>query len=213
MNTETLRLLVAKGLSAEDILEIAETLDQPKPRSAAAQRQARYRARKKGNENNAEEAESVTRDVTRDGNSDASNTLDKKDPHTPKKINPKSPPIVPPFSEKFVDAWNGAAKRSGLTTAMPLTAERKAKLKRRVAEFGEDALLTAIAKLAESPFHCGENDRAWRADIGWLLRSSENVAKALELSDRPPRNPAPPASNDFLDHVLAKQSRMTGARQ
>jgi hypothetical protein len=62
VNIETHRLLVAKGLSAEDILEVAETMATPAGRSAAAERQARYRARKA-------EAENVTRDVTRDNNS------------------------------------------------------------------------------------------------------------------------------------------------
>ena len=61
MNIETMRLLVAKGLSADDILEVAESLRTTTDRSAGAERQARYRARK---------AESnVTSDVTRDGNS------------------------------------------------------------------------------------------------------------------------------------------------
>lgn len=60
MNVDTLRLLVSKGLSAEDILEIAETMDAPKGRTAAAERQARYRARLAAGD--------VTSDVTRDGN-------------------------------------------------------------------------------------------------------------------------------------------------
>lgn len=203
------RHLMAAGVTGEDLIAAIADMEQAQPKDAAAERRRAW-DRERKRKAKADRSGGIPVESAENAES---NTLDKKDPHTPKKINPKSPPIVPPFSEKFVDAWNGAAKRSGLTSAMPLTAERKAKLKRRVAEFGEDALLTAIAKLAESPFHCGENDRAWRADIGWLLRSSENVAKALELSDRPPRNPAPPASNDFLDHVLAKQSRMTGARQ
>lgn len=45
LSIETIRLLVAKGLTAEDILQIAETLAPAFGRSAAAERQARYRAR------------------------------------------------------------------------------------------------------------------------------------------------------------------------
>lgn len=68
MNLETMRLLVAKGLSAEDILEIAETMaSAPEKRSSGAERQARYRARKA----QANDACDVTSDVTRDGDSDA----------------------------------------------------------------------------------------------------------------------------------------------
>ena len=63
MNIDTMRLLVAKGLSAEDILEVAGTMAAPAGRSAGAERQARYRARLKGED----VTESVTSDVTRDG--------------------------------------------------------------------------------------------------------------------------------------------------
>lgn len=41
-------------------------------------------------------------------------------------------------------------------------------------------MLEAIKRLSTSKFHCGQNDREWKADIGWLIRNSENVAKALE---------------------------------
>ena len=69
MNVETMRLLVAKGLSAEDILEIAESMDAPRQRSAAAERQARYRARRKAEEEQADAVtDGVTDNVTRDGN-------------------------------------------------------------------------------------------------------------------------------------------------
>lgn len=68
MNLETMRLLVAKGMSAEDILEIAETLDAPKERSAGAIRQARHRAKKKAEEEGEGVTDNVTSDVTGDGN-------------------------------------------------------------------------------------------------------------------------------------------------
>lgn len=57
MNAETMALLLAKGLSAEDLLEVARAMEADKPRSAAAVRQKRYRDAKRNERD-------VTRDVT-----------------------------------------------------------------------------------------------------------------------------------------------------
>lgn len=48
INAATLRLLAAKGLSMEDIIEVAESLEK-KADPTNAQRQARYRAKRKNN--------------------------------------------------------------------------------------------------------------------------------------------------------------------
>jgi len=45
MNTELLELLVSKGLSAQDIVDVSRLLDAPKKRTANAERQARHRQR------------------------------------------------------------------------------------------------------------------------------------------------------------------------
>lgn len=92
MNLETLRLLVAKGLSAEDILEVAETMDAPAAvpvRSAGAIRQARYRTRLAAEGNACDVTDDVTRDVTGDGNEGDGTSL----PRLPNenKSNPSTP--------------------------------------------------------------------------------------------------------------------------
>lgn len=61
VSADTLRLLMDAGLSGDELLRVVASIDadtQPKPRSSAAERQARYRQRQK--------AESVTSDVTSD---------------------------------------------------------------------------------------------------------------------------------------------------
>lgn len=63
MNLDTMRLLVGKGLSAADLLEVAETMAIKVDRTAA-ERQARHRAKVQA------ERDAVTRDVTRDCHSD-----------------------------------------------------------------------------------------------------------------------------------------------
>lgn len=188
LTAEALRVMLAKGLTLEDAIDIAEAMEPA--RSSGAERQARYRQRKK-------EEGDVTRDVT-------DNTLDKKGPQTPKKINPNPPPISPQFCDRMVESWNLAASRSDLPTARKLSSERCAKLRRRLKSFSEGEMLEAIAKLASSPFHCGENDRRWKADIGWLLKNDENVTKALEIC---PKATSPPGSVDpLVAKILARQS-------
>lgn len=190
--------LIESGAPADVIEEVAiliaekKMLDQQREKAAA--RQANKRKRDKGQES-VTQCHVTSRDVT------TKNTLDKSFPQTPFKINPKKcPPIVPPFCDNFVGVWNEVAAPAGMTKAMPLNAQRKAKLKRRVSEFGEDGMLAAVRKLAASPFHCGENDRNWKADIGWLLKSSENVTKALELEAAKPAND----SGSFLGQLQRK---------
>lgn len=55
MNAAAMEVLLSKGLTGEDLLEVARALEADRPQSAAAKRQARYRERKQ---------ESVTGDVT-----------------------------------------------------------------------------------------------------------------------------------------------------
>ena len=38
-----------------------------------------------------------------------------------------------------------------------------------------------IDKLSRSPFHTGQNDRAWQATVDWILKNSTNYVKILEI--------------------------------
>lgn len=67
LNAATIRLMIAKGLSAEDIADIAESMEVTADnRSSAAKRQARYRNAKRNERD-------VTRDVTPPPNDNISN--------------------------------------------------------------------------------------------------------------------------------------------
>jgi len=91
MNAETIRILIAKGLTAQDILDVAETLEAPKVRSSAAIRQANYRERKKADT----EACDVTSDVTRDASQ-----CDIAPPNSPPNDIYSNPPLNPPTKSK-----------------------------------------------------------------------------------------------------------------
>lgn len=58
-----------------------------------------------------------------------------------------------------------------------LTDKRKAKLKQRLRDAGEDVLIQAINNTAESGFHRGDNDRGWEADLDFIVRSYEQVER------------------------------------
>lgn len=172
MTPAAIRLLAEKGLSGHDIAEIAEAL--VPARSSGAERQARYRQRKSGKRNEGD----VTGDVTRPPNESI--------------LTPGSPPLAnanerpPSVEDRFVEAWNAEA---GLRPARKLSGQRQVKFRRRLKEFGEATVFEGVRKLGNSPFHCGKNDREWQADIGWYVRSEDNVTKALELPD-PGASPA-----------------------
>lgn len=92
-----------------------------------------------------------------------------------------------PFFEKVVSEWNSGPAANGARKASKLDASRKALLKARVRDHGEPELFAAMANLAASKFHCGENDRGWRANLGWFLES-KNFLKALEMESARPAN-------------------------
>lgn len=46
-----------------------------------------------------------------------------------------------------------------------------------------------IQWLASSAFYCGENDRGWRADLDFLVRSDDNVLKLLERRENETSSP------------------------
>lgn len=78
LNAATIQFLLEKGLTGEDLLVVAQSLEHDGARSKAAERQARYRDKKK--------AESVTGDVTNDVTGDVTH---------PPKDNSKPPSSEP----------------------------------------------------------------------------------------------------------------------
>jgi hypothetical protein len=95
----------------------------------------------------------------------------------------------PPLADRVVSAWNEGPAKSGCTAAIPLNQDRIKHLRARIREHGEQSVFEAIGNLGRSDFHCGKNDRCWKANLGWLLKSPENFQKALEL--RPTEKPPP----------------------
>lgn len=76
--------------------------------------------------------------------------------------------------------FNEQAVKYDLTTIIKLSDKRKAKLKARIDELGEDKIIEAIDKIKESSFLRGENDRKWKVDFDWLIANDTNILKVLE---------------------------------
>ena len=110
-----------------------------------------------------------------------------------------------PLAGKVIDAWNEGPAKRGATAAKPLDAGRRKALSLRVREHGEAAVFEAIRNVAASRFHCGQNDRGWRANIGWLLKSPENFQKALELQAGQSAGAANEPA-DLVQHILRRKA-------
>jgi len=79
----------------------------------------------------------------------------------------------------FFSAWNDMALECGLAKAN-VTDERKRALKVRMnTAIFRDNWQKALAKIPESNFMRGDNDRGWKADIDWFL-SPKSLPKILE---------------------------------
>lgn len=80
-----------------------------------------------------------------------------------------------------------------------LSPSRRGKIKARLKpkDAGKAMLLTAIEKTSKSPFHRGQNDRKWKADLDWIVKSYEQVEKLFNLEM---------ASNTFLKTAPKKPS-------
>lgn len=74
------------------------------------------------------------------------------------------------YGEKYISGFNKL-----FNTHYRLTASREKKLKDRFKEFTPEQISKALYNLASSPFHCGENDRGWKATPDFLIRSDEQV--------------------------------------
>jgi len=92
---------------------------------------------------------------------------------------------APPAMSEVVEAWNEAKV---FRRVVVLSAGRRRKLAARLRDpFWRDHWRDALARLIESPFCRGENDRGWVADFEFFIKP-DTVAKALEgVYDAKPR--------------------------
>lgn len=158
LNAAAIAVMVDRGLTAADILAVAEALEIKKDRTGA-ERQARYRERKATRNG-------ITRDVTRNGVPPNESILTPSP--TPSVIsNEITPPSDPPTL--VLEAFNLMAGEAGLPKAR-MTPERRKKLTSFTRRHKVEDITEAIWRIPQTPFLCGENDRGWKADFDFLLQ-------------------------------------------
>lgn len=74
--------------------------------------------------------------------------------------------IITFFNEKFHASYQ-------------LTSGRSLKIRNRLATFTKQQILNAIEAMSKSPFHQGQNDRKWKANPDFILRSDEQIDNFL----------------------------------
>lgn len=62
-----------------------------------------------------------------------------------------------------------------------LTPKRQKKIKARLKDCGETMLRQAIENTAKNEFYRGKNDRGWKADLDFIIRSYEQVERLANM--------------------------------
>lgn len=170
LNAATIAVLIGKGLTAEDLLEVARATEVKADRTNA-ERQSRHRRKRNAvTVTDAPLNESISKPPVSSEPEGSTET-----PTTPKS-NGKAPVAVSP--EQVVEAWNTMAAEAGVPKAK-LTPERRRKLGTFVRRHSIDDITEAIWAVPRSPFLCGENDRGWKAGIDFILQPS-SFTKLIE---------------------------------
>jgi hypothetical protein len=196
LNAHALRLLAEKGLTAADIVELAEALEVRRD-PTAAERMRRMRAKKN-------ERVTVTRNVTvepfpNDINSnptgfDVSNETS----------------AVSDFAAEVVEAWGREIAGTPLPAAHKLSADRRKHLNARVKDHGRAAVFIAMRGMCRSDFHSGKSGQWTHGNLGWLIKNDENFVKMLERGQaEAPKEDAEPWTAERRAAYLAKLEART----
>ena len=80
--------------------------------------------------------------------------------------------------ELYIDKFNLNANKYKLTD------KRKTKIGKRLIDAGEEMLNKAIVNTSNNVFYMGENDRGWKADLDFIVRSFEQVEKLSNMQEQ-----------------------------
>jgi hypothetical protein len=185
--SELMQAMADAGAPMSAILIAVQALEERD--EALAVKRAVERDRKRRQRANAQDNDGTVTGQSRDKTGTFQDTppLDKEiPPKPPKEINP--PPISPHSSDEecpplsvseVVEGWNGRATRSGLRTVAKLTDARTRQIRRMAKAYPVEDWQSVFAKVEQSPFLRGQNDRGWKADFDFVL-NEKNFVKILE---------------------------------
>ena len=99
--------------------------------------------------------------------------------------------------EYYVDCFQAGSAH------IKLSEQRKTKIRMRLKDAGKEMLMKAILNTSQSPFHRGDNDRGWKANIDFIIRNYEQVEKLAALEVTPIAELAnAPVTNEDLARTL-----------
>lgn len=102
------------------------------------------------------------------------------EPSTPITSNEVTPPPSDLVTvQEAQEGWNTLAESHGLAKVVRLTDQRRRKVQAQAKRFPVADWVNVFAKISQSPFLKGENDRGWRCDFDFIL-SEQNFIKILE---------------------------------
>lgn len=209
---EVLDAMLAAGCTAEQIVAAvkadaaADELRKASKRENNAERQRRFKAKRRAAAITQDNADNALPDVTPSPNDIYSN------PHPSEPGLPNGNPS--PFSvEDAVSVWNETAGRCGLAKVKTIDDRRRKAIRARLKSDGEEGFREALAAVERSRFLCGENDRNWRADFDFVLQP-KSYARLREGAYGDDRKPAasvtqidPTRRADTLENTAAIYER------
>lgn len=90
--------------------------------------------------------------------------------------------------DEVFEGWNSLAGHTGLPAIAKRTEARTKTIRRMARDYPVDDWVKVFAKIEQSPFLTGANDRGWKADLDFVL-TERNFVKILEGKyDRQPTN-------------------------
>ena len=135
------------------------------------------------------------------------NTINTSKEYNIKKYSPKGE------YKEIADMWHSIC--TSLPKVRMITDARRAKIKTRLGEFGDDpmaTLRTIFEKIQASDFCKGDNDRHWQADFDWVFENDTNWVKVVEGkydNTKPPKVPIPPGVKLGVGEYITPDGRRT----
>lgn len=114
-----------------------------------------------------------------------------------KKVQRKAAKVDKMVFDQVINAYH--EKCPSLPTVQKLTQGRKIKIERRIQEIGSaEAMAEVFAKVEQSDFCKGDNDRGWKADFDWIMANDSNWQKIMSgrYDNRPKKSNKQEEVND-----------------
>lgn len=177
LNADTIEYLLSKGLTGEDLLEVARRSEKRRD-PTNAERQARFKAKKRTKSNGV----TVT-DVT-PPNDSISNPPSPSEPNGSSGETASDDADVQVgveilLPQHVVDEWNTVAGRLAKPRVRDLTPERRQLVRARIAQYSIDDFVDVFGKVERSPFLRGETGGWGGCTFDWIMKKG-NFQKILE---------------------------------